>query len=276
MSNHLGQIYSTTKNAEKYIVLNSQNVELSGNVKLTNGNLNVSQNLIFNNFSVTDKINFRENSGSTSYNIINNSLTSNNDASLNNVEINGTIKLPDSSNNGYGVSGQILQSNGSGSAVSWTTPTSTNISFKATTSAAGLFQFSSGWPLFSGELTNVTGHRGSFNNGSAFNTSTGLFTAPETGLYYLCGVVMWNTGSFNAGYVVVNITTPATSTSRDNAILTTGYGANEPFAQNFTQTVSGIASLVAGEQIGVYVYAQNFANASIERRFCFFMGYKIN
>ena len=93
MSNHLGQIYSTTKNAEKYIVLNSQNVELSGNVKLTNGNLEVSQNLIFNNFSVTDKINFRENSGSTSYNIINNSLTSNNDASLNNVDICGNLNI---------------------------------------------------------------------------------------------------------------------------------------------------------------------------------------
>ena len=47
MSNHLGQIYSTTKNAEKYIVLNSQNVELSGNVKLTNGNLEISNNLTF-------------------------------------------------------------------------------------------------------------------------------------------------------------------------------------------------------------------------------------
>ena len=89
MSNHLGQIYSTTKNAEKYIVLNSQNVELSGNVKLTNGSLDVGQNLKFNNFSVSDKISFRENSGSTSYNIINNSLTSNNDASFNNVDIAG-------------------------------------------------------------------------------------------------------------------------------------------------------------------------------------------
>jgi len=93
MSNHLGQIYSTTKNAEKYIVLNSQNVELSGNVKLTNGNLEISNNLTFNNFSVTDKINFRENSGSTSYNIINNSLTSINDASLNNVDICGNLKV---------------------------------------------------------------------------------------------------------------------------------------------------------------------------------------
>ena len=141
MSNHLGQIYSTTKNAEKYIVLNSQNVELSGNVKLTNGNLDVSQNLIFNNFSVTDKINFRVNSGSTSYNIINNSLTANNDASFNNVEISGTIKLPDSSNNGYGVSGQVLQSNADNSPPSWVTPTMPNQIVAGSSINAGIYNY---------------------------------------------------------------------------------------------------------------------------------------
>jgi len=72
MSNRLGQIYATTKNAEKYIVLDSQNVELSGNVKLTNGNLHF-ENLI-------------------QY-IINNSLTSNNDASLGYVEISGNLNI---------------------------------------------------------------------------------------------------------------------------------------------------------------------------------------
>lgn len=71
MSNHLGQIYSTTKNAEKYIVLNSQNVELSGNVKLTNGNLEVSNNLIFNTVNIGNKINFKETNNNTEYNITN-------------------------------------------------------------------------------------------------------------------------------------------------------------------------------------------------------------
>jgi len=37
MSNQLGQIYGTVKNAETYIVLNSQNVELSGNVYINGG-----------------------------------------------------------------------------------------------------------------------------------------------------------------------------------------------------------------------------------------------
>ncbi len=37
MSNQLGQIYGTVKNAETYIVLNSENVELSGNVYINGG-----------------------------------------------------------------------------------------------------------------------------------------------------------------------------------------------------------------------------------------------
>ena len=132
MSNHLGQIYSTTKNAEKYIVLNSQNVELSGNVKLTNGNLEVSNNLIFNTISIGNKIDFKETNNTTAYNILHDNLTANNDASLNNVEISGTIKLPDSSNNGYGLLGQVLSSNGATGAVSWTTPTDTTYSATGT------------------------------------------------------------------------------------------------------------------------------------------------
>ena len=32
MSNNLGQIYATSKQAEKYIILDSQNVEVSGKI----------------------------------------------------------------------------------------------------------------------------------------------------------------------------------------------------------------------------------------------------
>ena len=55
----------------------------------------------------------------TSYNIINNSLTAHNDASLNNIEISGKIKLPDSSNNGYGISGESLISQGPNNPPIW-------------------------------------------------------------------------------------------------------------------------------------------------------------
>ena len=91
MSNHLGQIYSKTKNSEKYIVLNSQNVELSGNVIFTNGNLEISDNLLFNSFSVYDKISFKNTTNNTSYKIFNNNFLSYKDASLNNVDISGVL-----------------------------------------------------------------------------------------------------------------------------------------------------------------------------------------
>ena len=123
MSNHLAQIYSTTKNAEKYIVLNSQNVELSGNVKLTNGNLEVSNNLIFNTFSVGDKINFKETNNTTAYNILNDNLTSNNDASFNNIDICGNLNINGglAINNSFGNDGQVLTSKGNGAVPEWVT-----------------------------------------------------------------------------------------------------------------------------------------------------------
>ncbi len=66
MSNQLGQIYGTVKNAETYIVLNSQNVELSGNVYFNGsliqnvdicGNLNISGGLaIDNSYGTTGQV----------------------------------------------------------------------------------------------------------------------------------------------------------------------------------------------------------------------------
>ena len=132
MSNHLGQIYSTTKNAEKYIVLNSQNVELSGNVKLTNGNLEVSNNLIFNTFSVGDKINFKETNNTTAYNILHDNLTSNNDASFNNIDISGNLNINGglAIDNSFGSDGQFLMSKGDGAVPVWTSDVDTALNTK--------------------------------------------------------------------------------------------------------------------------------------------------
>jgi len=65
---------------------------ISGNVKLTNGNFEVSNNLIFNTISVGDKISFKETNDTTAYNILNDNLKANNDASFNNVDISGILK----------------------------------------------------------------------------------------------------------------------------------------------------------------------------------------
>ena len=146
MSNYLGQLYATTKNAEKYIVLNSNNVELSGNVEITNGAINftghddlfipadsgivqkvqdLSNNLLiskidasFNNVDISGDLNVK---GDVSFNNVDISgdLNIKGDVSFNNLDINGTIRLPDSSNNGYGVSGEILISQGNNKPPIW-------------------------------------------------------------------------------------------------------------------------------------------------------------
>ena len=99
MSNHSGQIYSTIKNAERYIVLNSQNVEISGG-------LNVNNNLLINghiDFEQTDsQVVASDPSGIV--NLVNNLLTSNHDASFNNVDVSGNLSV----NGGLDISGHII------------------------------------------------------------------------------------------------------------------------------------------------------------------------
>ena len=86
MSNYLGQLYATTKNAEKYIVLNSNNVELSGNVEITNGAIN---------FTGHDDLFIPADSGIVQkvQDLSNNLLISKIDASFNNVDISGDLNV---------------------------------------------------------------------------------------------------------------------------------------------------------------------------------------
>ena len=85
-SNNIGSIYATTISSEKYIIIDSQNIELSGNVIIKDG-LNISNGLLTTN-SVVPNITNSASLGSTSK-IWSNAYIS--DLSVSTIELSGNI-----------------------------------------------------------------------------------------------------------------------------------------------------------------------------------------
>jgi len=103
-SNKLGSIYATTISSEKYIIINSQNIELSGNV-IMKQDVTINNGLLNSN-SVIPNVTNSASLGSTT-NLWSNAYITN--ISVSNISISGTITLPANSiNSSHIQTGTIL------------------------------------------------------------------------------------------------------------------------------------------------------------------------
>jgi len=95
-----------------------------------------------------------------------------------NVQINGTIKLPDSSNNGYGNTGELLTSRGANNTPHWVTPSLTAIRFNGVFNNTAVA--SGGMPLLDGTRC-ITGFNADRFTpiGGGWDLINGIFTAPR-------------------------------------------------------------------------------------------------
>ena len=103
----------------------SSNAVINGTLTVNNNldigdTLNVERNASFNNnVDISGTLNVKRDASFNNNVEISGALNIKGDTSLNNLDISGTIKLPYSSNNGYGLSGEVLKSQGINSPPIW-------------------------------------------------------------------------------------------------------------------------------------------------------------
>ena len=197
MSNQLGSIYATTKSAKKYIMLDSENVEVSGNFFINGTNSRMPaeiENSLRDYLPLTYGIG--DPNPTTLYDqfadLSENVLKQRKDASFNNVDISGDLsisgelKIKDYTNNYIpGVSGEVLVSQGSNHTPIWKPSSFAHIL----------------------EIHPVEKNHGSFTNpyqfgtsskidtANGWNSSTHKYTIPTSGYWYIHSII----GGFTNG-----------------------------------------------------------------------------
>lgn len=106
--------------------------------------------------------------------------------------------------------------------------------------------------VLSSLLTNASsGGRGVHNIGNHYNTSTGVFTVPITGLYLCFGHVRWETADFTMNnYIRLYIDMSGSGhTDANKWSMAQIAGQNEAFTSYYNQNVGGVAYLEANDQV---------------------------
>jgi hypothetical protein len=155
--------------------------------------------------------------------------------------------------------GAVLTSDANGLAHWDTTTANPRIGFSASNSTMA----NNSPYIFTGY--NVIFNTVDFNDGSGYNSSTGIFTAPQSGMYHFDGHMMIRTSISSTSQLSLNLNGSA---QRQVRMVTD--------ASERSLVLSADIKLSAGDQVNLNYYFQSSSGTITPvQSYCYFAGYKV-